>query len=100
MNPLQVKNILKLAKSKKLNVYEVFQYTFHPLLLKIKNILKSKILGDIINIESKFTAPINDAKNFRYNKSLGGGSLYDMGIYPLSLNIFLFGNLNPRIIER
>ena len=99
LNPLQVKNIFKLANSKKLHVYEVFQYTFHPLFLKIKNILKSKILGDIINIESKFTAPINDVKNFRYNKSLGGGSLYDMGIYPLSLNIFLFGNLNPKIVE-
>ena len=99
LNPIQIKNIFKIAKSKKLYVYEVFQYTFHPLFLKIKNILKSNILGDLINIESKFTAPINDKKNFRYKKSLGGGSLYDMGIYPLSLNIFLFDNLNPKIIE-
>ena len=99
LNPIQIKNIFKIAKSKKLYVYEVFQYTFHPLFLKIKNILKSNVLGDLINIESKFTAPINDKKNFRYKKSLGGGSLYDMGVYPLSLNIFLFDNLNPKIIE-
>ena len=99
LNPIQIKNIFKIAKSKKLYVYEVFQYTFHPLFLKIKNILKSNVLGDLINIESKFTAPINDKKNFRYKQSLGGGFLYDMGIYPLSLNIFLFDNLNPKIIE-
>ena len=99
LNPLQIKNIFKLANSKKLHVYEIFQYTFHPLFLKIKNILKSNILGDLLYIESKFTAPINDTKNFRYNKSLGGGFLYDMGIYPLSLNIFLFDNLNPKITK-
>ena len=64
LNPIQIKNIFKIAKSKKLYVYEVFQYTFHPLFLKIKNILKSNILGDLINIESKFTAPINDKKIF------------------------------------
>ena len=99
LNPVQVKKIFKLATRKKLQVYEVFQYTFHPLFLKIRNILSSNILGNLINIESKFTAPINDTKDFRFNKSLGGGSLYDMGIYPLSLNIFLFDNLNPKIIE-
>ena len=100
LNPNQVKNIYKLAKIKKLYVHEIFQYLFHPLFLRIKDILKSNILGNLINIESKYTVPINDKKSFRFNKSLGGGSLYDIGIYPLSLNIFLFNNFNPKIIER
>ena len=100
LNPKQVKNIYKLAKIKKLYVHEIFQYSFHPLFLKIKDILKSNILGNLINIESKYTVPINDKKSFRFNKSLGGGSLYDIGIYPLSLNIFLFNNFNPKIIKR
>ena len=99
LNPIQIKNIFELATSKKLYVHEVFQYTFHPLFLKIKSILKSNILGDLINIESKFTAPINDKKNFRFKKYLGGGALYDMGIYPLSLNIFLFNNLDPIFVD-
>ena len=99
LNPIQIKNIFELAISKKLYVHEVFQYTFHPLFLKIKNILKSNILGDLINIESKFTAPIHDTKSFRFKKSLGGGAVYDMGIYPLSLNIFLFNNLDPKLID-
>jgi len=100
LNPKQVKNIYKLAKIKNLYVHEIFQYSFHPLFLKIKDILKSNILGNLINIESKYTVPINDKKSFRFNKSLGGGSLYDIGIYPLSLNIFLFNNFNPKIIKR
>ena len=99
LNPRQIKSIYKLAKIKKLFVHEVFQYTFHPLFLKVKDILKSNILGNIINIESNFTVPINDEKSFRFDKSIGGGALYDVGIYPLSLNIFLFDNLNPKIIN-
>ena len=99
LNPRQIKSIYKLAKIKKLYVHEVFQYTFHPLFLKVKDILKSNILGNIINIESNFTVPINDKKSFRFDKSIGGGALYDVGIYPLSLNIFLFDSLNPKIIN-
>ena len=71
---IQIKNIFELAIES--GADEVFQYTFHPLFLKIKNILKSNILGDLINIESKFTAP-HDTKSFRFKKSLGGGAVYD-----------------------
>ena len=99
LNPRQIKNIYKLAKIKKLYVHEVFQYTFHPLFLKVKDILKSNILGNITDIVSNFNVPINDKKSFRFDKSIGGGALYDVGIYPLSLNIFLFDNLNPKIIK-
>jgi len=99
LNPRQIKSIYKLAKIKKLYVHEIFQYIFHPLFLKVKDILKSNVLGNIINIESNFTVPINDKRSFRFNKSIGGGALYDVGIYPLSLNIFLFDNLNPKIIN-
>ena len=65
LNPNQVKNIYKLAKIKKLYVHEIFQYLFHPLFLRIKDILKSNILGNLINIESKYTVPINDKKSLR-----------------------------------
>ena len=77
----------------------MFQYTFHPLFLEIKKILRKHILGNLKFVESKFTIPLNDKNNFRFKKSLGGGSLNDSGIYPLSLNIFLFNNLNPKILK-
>ena len=77
----------------------MFQYTFHPLFFEVKKILKKHILGKLNFIESKFTIPLNDKNNFRFKKPLGGRSLNDLGIYPLSLNIFLFNNLNPKILK-
>ena len=99
LKPKEVKKILNLARKKKLTVHEMFQYTFHPLFLEVKKILRKNILGKLKFVESKFTIPLNDKNNFRFQKSLGGGSLNDTGIYPLSLNIFLFNNLNPKILK-
>ena len=99
LKPKEVKKILNLARKKKLIVHEMFQYTFHPLFLEIKKILRKNILGKLKFVESKFTIPLNDKNNFRFKKSLGGGSLNDSGIYPLSLNVFLFNNLYPKILK-
>jgi dihydrodiol dehydrogenase / D-xylose 1-dehydrogenase (NADP) len=65
-NTNQLKKILSLAKKNKLKVDEVYQYCFHPLFYKIEKILKNKVLGRVIYIDSAFNAPIIDKKNFRF----------------------------------
>ena len=57
-------------------------YFHHPVWSKLKNILKSK---NILTVESEFSVPHLSNKSFRYIKKLGGGSLNDQGIYPISL---------------
>ena len=99
LNSKQIKILIKLAKQKNVFIHEMYQYKFHPLFLKIKDILKKNTLGKIKKVESKFTIPLNDIKNFRFNNRLGGGSLNDVGVYPISLNIFLFEKLKPTIIR-
>jgi len=97
--PSQIKKILSIANKNKLKVDEMYQYCFHPLFNKIKKILKNKVLGKIIYIDSAFTVPINDKKNFRFKKNLGGSALLDVGVYPLSTLIFLLKNRKYQIIN-
>ena len=98
-NTNQLKKILSLAKKNKLKVDEVYQYCFHPLFYKIEKILKSKVLGRVIYIDSAFNVPIIDKKNFRFKKNLGGSALFDVGVYPLSTLIFLLKNTKYKIIN-
>ena len=94
------KKLLLLSKKKKLKIYEVYQYVHHPLFLKIKSLLKKKIIGDIKYVESSFKIPLNDQKNFRFKKKLGGGALMDVGAYPLSILFFLFKDSKYKIIKK
>lgn len=69
---------------------EAFMYRHHPRYKRIKEIIASGEIGEIRGIHGAFT--FNNAKDFgnvRYVKEWGGGSLYDVGCYPLSAARFI-----------
>ncbi|WP_121660849.1 Gfo/Idh/MocA family protein [Metabacillus litoralis] len=64
---------------------EAFMYRYHPRYKLINELIDSGEIGDIRGIHGTFT--FNNAKdsgNVRYKKEWGGGSLYDVGVYPIS----------------
>lgn len=64
---------------------EAFMYRYHPRYTMIQNIIKSGEIGELRGIHGNFT--FNNAKdigNVRYKQEWGGGSLYDVGVYPIS----------------
>ncbi len=63
-------------------IYESLMYFHHPVWLEVKNIISE---FDIVKIKTEFSVPHTNLDNFRYSKILGGGSLLDQGIYPVSL---------------
>ena len=77
--------IIKEAKKFKVKIMEGFMYAFHPQFDRIKNILKSNILGEINYAHSMFSFPILPARFYRINRSMknGGGALWDIGPYAI-----------------
>jgi len=86
------------------NIYftEGLMYRHLPYFDYIKKIIVSNSLGKLLKIESSFCAKIYKQKNFfgfkinkpnylhrLFNKDLGGGSILDLGCYPISLVSFL-----------
>lgn len=63
-------------------VKECLMYFHHPLYFKFKEILKK---NKIDKVKIEFTIPNLDKSDYRYSKSLGGSSILDQGIYPISL---------------
>ncbi|MFV2048717.1 Gfo/Idh/MocA family oxidoreductase [Metabacillus litoralis] len=64
---------------------EAFMYRYHPRYKLINELIDSGEIGDIRGIHGTFTFNnANDSGNVRYKKEWGGGSLYDVGVYPIS----------------
>jgi hypothetical protein len=83
---LLLKNEYDLIFQDKL-VYESNAFLFHPVYQAVKDIMRSK---NITKVVSSFTIPKLNKDNYRYNKELGGSSILDQGVYPISLTINLF----------
>jgi len=92
INSDEVKTMLKEAKSKKLFLMEALWTRFIPATEKLIELLQNKVIGDIISIRADFGFK-GDLKleGRTYNKKLGGGSLLDIGIYPIYLSLLTLG---------
>lgn len=92
MNLKQVQEMVTLAKRQKVFLMEALWTKFLPSFQKVKNLVNSGKIGQIKTIQADFgfKAPY-DPKNRIFNPALGGGSLLDVGIYPIFLAVSLLG---------
>jgi xylose dehydrogenase (NAD/NADP) len=65
-------------------VMEAFMYRHHPQTLKVKELVDSGIIGKLQLIRGSFTFKLSDEGDVRLNSSLSGGSIWDVGCYPIS----------------
>jgi D-xylose 1-dehydrogenase (NADP+, D-xylono-1,5-lactone-forming) len=83
------------AACEKANVQliEAFVFLFHAQSLKLREILDSGVIGDIVTTHAYFNFRIpRPSDNIRLNKSLGGGGLLDGGVYPITFTRFIHGD--------
>ena len=75
--------------------YEALAYYSHGQTKNLIGLINEKKLGKIISINSTFGFKVKriNPKSRIFDKSLGGGSILDIGCYPLSLlNLFFKNN--------
>ncbi|CAM3959359.1 Gfo/Idh/MocA family protein [Mesobacillus thioparans] len=61
---------------------EAFMYQFHPQHERVKEIIASGEIGEVKLMRSSFSFYMEDREtNIRMDRSLGGGSIYDVGCY-------------------
>jgi D-xylose 1-dehydrogenase (NADP+, D-xylono-1,5-lactone-forming) len=70
---------------------EGFMYRHHPLTHAAEAVAKSGRLGAIRAFKSAFTFPLTREGDVRLDMALGGGSLWDVGCYPVSYTCLLAG---------
>jgi len=73
-------------------VTEAFMYRHHPQTLKIKELIDAGTIGRVRLARMAFSFSLMGAPgNVRWNRDLVGGSIWDVGCYPISLARYLFG---------
>jgi predicted dehydrogenase len=91
---LSVEDVDRIANAAKRNgkvAAEAFMYRHHPLTHTAERIVRSGRLGRIRGYKGAFTFPLTRERDVRLDPALGGGSLWDVGCYPLSYANLLAG---------
>nr|XP_054774851.1 trans-1,2-dihydrobenzene-1,2-diol dehydrogenase-like [Lytechinus pictus] len=84
------RDVLKTAKENDVFFMEAVWSRFFPVSAKIRELISSGQLGDVKSIFVNFGLDLNHVERLK-KKELGGGALYDMGIYPIQLTTMVFG---------
>lgn len=73
-------------------VMEGYMHLHHPQTHLWKSIVDSGVLGEIHSLRSCFSFNLErPTDNYRWSANAGGGALWDVGVYPISLFQYLLG---------
>jgi xylose dehydrogenase (NAD/NADP) len=70
---------------------EAFMYRHHPQTKIVGDFVRKGNLGVISHVTGTFTFKIGKRDDVRLVPEYGGGSLWDVGVYPLSLAQYIYG---------
>ncbi|MBE0654237.1 MAG: Gfo/Idh/MocA family oxidoreductase [Bacteroidales bacterium] len=92
INSAQFEELKDLAASKKLFYMDALWTRFLPHIEKMLEYIQNKRLGEIIAISADFgIKPPRNPVGRLFNPELGGGSILDIGIYPIFLSLLILG---------
>jgi len=93
MNVKETEEMIQMAKDKGLFLMEALWSRFTPAYVKVRELLESSCIGDVRAVDSSFGEAIENAEETRIcKKSLGGGTILDLGIYCINLTTWVFGD--------
>ncbi|OGD18583.1 MAG: hypothetical protein A2Y70_01415 [Candidatus Aminicenantes bacterium RBG_13_64_14] len=92
MNAVEVRAMIGAAEAGGVLLMEGFMYKFHPQMEKTIALIREGKIGEVRSVHSSFTFHFErDSSNYRWFPAMGGGALYDVGCYPISLARLVFG---------
>jgi len=100
LNAREVREMIRVATENKIFLMEALWPPFQPFYKKAREVLNSGILGEIIHTDAWFSfQPPYDPDDRKFNIALGGGSLLDIGIYPV-IDVLTFMGVPDDITAR
>ena len=98
INAREAQEVINLARAQKLFLMEAMWTRFLPLIGKVRELLAENVIGEVrmLTAEFGFRTQFNPEGRL-FNPELGGGALLDVGIYPVSLALMIFGGPPDRI---
>jgi xylose dehydrogenase (NAD/NADP) len=92
MNVAEVELMIQTAKDCDRLLVEAVWSRWHPRMIKAIDLVRSGKIGQITSIDASFTFPASIEGNYRLSPEMGGGALFDIGVYPLHAIAALVGD--------
>lgn len=91
INQQQVFKMIEVSQKNNLFLMEALWTRFLPAIKKIKSTIENGEIGEVKYINADFSFNANPSIQRIYDKELGGGSILDIGIYPIFLAYLILG---------
>jgi predicted dehydrogenase len=92
MNAAEVDLMAMAARENNRLIVEAVSPLWHPRMVRMIDYVKAGNIGKIISIDSSFTFPAAIDSNYRNSPAMGGGALFDVGVYQLHAIAALVGD--------
>jgi D-xylose 1-dehydrogenase (NADP+, D-xylono-1,5-lactone-forming) len=99
MNLAEVELMVKTARECDRLLVEAVWSRWHPRMIRMVDYIKSGNIGELISIDSSFTFPASIEGNYRLSPAMGGGALFDIGVYPLHAITAIVGDSAQAVIQ-
>ncbi|KUH95300.1 oxidoreductase [Mycolicibacterium acapulense] len=97
-NAAEAREIADLAAQSDRIVMEAFHYRYHPLTSRVLEIIASGELGKLQRVEAALCLPLPKFSDIRYDYSLAGGAMMDVGCYAVHM-VRTFGGSTPEVVS-
>src|SRR6476659_8658576 len=97
-NTTEAEAVAAVAARTGLVVTEAFHYRYHPLAMRMREIVESGELGTIKRVETSLCFPLPKFSDIRYQYDLAGGATMDVGSYTVHL-ARLLGCEEPEVVS-
>lgn len=85
LNAAEAEEMIRTSRECGVLLMEAFMYRYTDRMSKVRSVLESGVLGPIRSINSTFRFFLDRQDTIKEKPELGGGSMYDVGCYPLNL---------------
>ena len=91
LNTAEAEEMVQVFRDTGLKFAETFQWRHHPQATKFRDLIREGVIGEMRLIDAGFSFMLNRPDDIRWKPEMGGGSLYDVGCYPISFARYITG---------
>ncbi|QEN13244.1 Gfo/Idh/MocA family protein [Mycolicibacterium sp. ELW1] len=96
-NAAEAREIAELYDASDRVVMEAFHYRYHPLTVRVEQIIAAGELGTLRRVEAAMCFPLPKFSDIRYDYGLAGGATMDAGSYAVHM-LRTFGGSTPEVV--
>ena len=99
-NAEEAREMVAVGRETGLILMEAFHWRYHPMVAQMQAIIDSGAIGEVEGADAAFDLPEGEIAmgDIRWDLSIGGGSLMDLGCYPVQWLRWLLGPM-PEVVS-